>query len=302
MSNESTVDRPLFWNAVGTVVDGAATAKEVLQQAGLDWTVSKHRIRVAPSGKVVPGRHAVVRDDTGDVFGIVSDGYRLIQNAEALDVLDSIVDSGDAKYECGWAERGGAKVGVTARIPEGVSVAGGDEHAFYLLLTMQHDGRGGLGLAVAGIRLRCTNMVNMAVRGARARFSIPHVGDPTRKIAQAREALGLTFNYIEAWKELADDLASVELTGAKLDRFLKDLTADRGERAGESDREGIRRLFESSPTLEGIPMNGYRLQQAVGEWYDWGRQVRTAEARLIGTTGTGLAVRQRERSLALLAN
>lgn len=289
----SHTGRPLFWNAVGTAVEGAVTAKELLEVADLDWTVSKQAIQTM-DGRRIPDRFSLERSDTMESLGIVSDRYQEIQNAEALDVLDSVVASGDAKYEAGWSLKGGGTVGVTAKLPDGVSVAG-DDHDVYLLLRTSHTGRGGLELYVASIRLACTNMVNQAIRGAKSRYTIPHIGSVQGKIQEAREALGVTFTYVDAYKELGEELSSLEMTDAKLDMFLEELLDNRGERASETDETGIRSLFEGSETLDGVPMNGYRFVQAVGEWYDWGREVRTEEARFIGTT-TGLAARQRQRA------
>lgn len=290
----STQGRMLFWNAIGHQVEGAATAAELLPAAGLDFTVETRKIRMV-DGPQIQDRVALVRsDEPKNAMAVVSTSYKPISPRDGLDVLDGIVDSGEAKYEAGWQTGGGKKVGVTAKLPEGVSIAG-DEHDVYLLLRMDNTGRGGLEIFATAIRLDCTNMVNQAIKGARSRISIPHIGDPMAKIAKAREALGITFTWIDAYKELGEELSRLSFTDAELDAFLEDLTEDRGKRAAEADATGIRRLFEDSPTLEGVPHNGYRLIQSVGEWYDWGRPVRNPEARFIGTT-TGLGARQRQRA------
>ena len=71
------------WHGLGTRLEEPANAELAIQAAGLDYHVELQEM-TTPRGSLVPGRKAVVRSDTDDVLGVVSDSYTTIQNHECF--------------------------------------------------------------------------------------------------------------------------------------------------------------------------------------------------------------------------
>src|SRR5439155_3850160 len=73
------------WHGLGQRVERVLTSDEALRTAWLDWDVEKRPVFTErSSGEVQPisDHRAVVRTDTDAVLGIVSEGFRPIQNRE----------------------------------------------------------------------------------------------------------------------------------------------------------------------------------------------------------------------------
>jgi len=99
------------WVQAGTAVN-AGSASEAARQAWLDWNVQLADMQAYVSNKVnefetvtdyypVPKRQAVLKlgkDNTNEVIGVVGDKYKIVQNMEVFSALDTLVDSGDARY------------------------------------------------------------------------------------------------------------------------------------------------------------------------------------------------------------
>ena len=63
--------------------------KEILINAGLDWTVRKEPV-MSESGIYIPKTICVIRDDTNHPLGVHKSGYELYQNHELLELLFNI--------------------------------------------------------------------------------------------------------------------------------------------------------------------------------------------------------------------
>ncbi len=115
------------WTKSGVAVT-ATSASDVARQAGLDWSVSLHPVTTLYQipGKGLPmhipvnNKQAVVKTTpTGEVtpLGIVGNKYKPLQNAEVFSVLDTLIDSGDARYAAAGEYAAGAKVWMLMQLP-----------------------------------------------------------------------------------------------------------------------------------------------------------------------------------------
>ena len=100
-------ERP--WHSLGTKVPGHMTAQEALVAGRLDWRVNVQKIH-AESGASIPTHFATVREDTGNVLGVVKGRYHVVQNAELADFLGGIFGQASAVVETVGALRKGSPV------------------------------------------------------------------------------------------------------------------------------------------------------------------------------------------------
>ena len=96
------------WHGLGTEVSEAPTSADALRLAGLDWEVQQKSIQVC-GGSKIENYKANVRSTDGAVLGVVSDSYKIVQNADAFSFTDELI-GGDVRYETAGSLRGGKKI------------------------------------------------------------------------------------------------------------------------------------------------------------------------------------------------
>lgn len=265
------------WHGLGEPVDGLATAADAIAAAGLDWYVEKHPVFVAddPEYKPVPGKFATIRTDRHKPLGIVGRSYAPIQNAEAFEFADLLVDSGEAKYETAGSLYGGRQVWLLAKVPEGVTVAGEDIDR-YMLMTNSHDGGSACVVLFTPVRVVCANTLNLALRRARKEgaqhVSIRHSGNVRDKLGEARRVLDIGFSYFADFTAIGETMAATSMDDAAFDRFLRELTPNPPEgknpARAERRREDIRALYRGADDLNNIRGTAWGAYNAVAAYED----------------------------------
>jgi len=196
------------------------TAQEVLENAGLDFNVSKH-----PSGYMNhdgrfvgnPGHFVTVRDDTGLPLGQVGRTYQVYQNEPTLQIFDSLVGEGLVEYDRIANIDNGRKIMASMRMPEGWSIAGFDDIEQYVYVINSHDGSSAVRLIPANFRLKCQNQFAylkslLRQAGISPRLlSIRHSSKTNEKINGLREALKVVDHLNETFAHTAEDMMKVEL-------------------------------------------------------------------------------------------
>ncbi len=206
------------------------TAKATMELARLDWRVALHPAAVEIGGQVHKSDsiHHIVRDRDYKILGTVTDSYHPIQNSEAFDFLDSVVGAiGQLRYVTAGSIDGGKRVWLLAQITSEVGTLEpvlGDKVYSYLLLTSGHDGKNSLRAKFTTVRVVCQNTLNLALRTGDAGISIKHTGDPARKVAQARDILGLATEELEAIRRSFKWLSEQKADNIFTQDFLKHMT------------------------------------------------------------------------------
>jgi phage/plasmid-like protein (TIGR03299 family) len=289
------------WHGLGTVLDHAPTAEEAIVAAGLDWAVEKRPLMIPTSAgaTAIPLTFATVRTDTEAALGIVSDSYRILQNAEAFDALSVVLQEEGLTYESAGALDDGARVWLLARHPEKFFL-GGDDTDRYLLLFNSHDASSCVRIIETPVRCVCRNTIDIALkRGRGSGVSIAHRATMDARIRDARSAFERTDGQFRAFATVADRLAVAKLSDATTDRVIdsaldfvlgpvpeadgkavlaaaidrteKDPLARKlAKRAGERSKVDTilrRELRDAGAKL----VNGWLLSQAIGEWIDTSR-------------------------------
>lgn len=299
----------IFAGGVGVATPNAMTSEEAMNAAGLGW-----KVKLVDAGYVLndggyaksrTGKKAVVRlDDSGEPvhdFGFVGRRYSCIQNTEMFDWCDTLVDDYGAKYEAAWSLFEGAEVGLTMKFPDTVQIGGEDPYEKYLLLRAKHDGTGSVVAAITDVRLWCTNMLNVAVKGAVRLIRVPHLTNATHKLAAARETFELTFKYDKVFNEAMEKLIQKQLDDDKFAEITNHLLRDTKFGGVERKVSDILTLRETSPTLQDeYRSTAYGAFQSIAEWADWTRETKSAQGRVIDLLD-GRVLRLKNNALAALS-
>jgi phage/plasmid-like protein (TIGR03299 family) len=151
--------------AIGQIVSDYPNSKDDLNFAGLDYKVEKRKLFVETNKfsiweeenrvqKIeVPNFLATIRTDTQQVLGIVGNDYEVVQNTDAFNFFDTIVDGEGIQYETAGALGNGERIFITAKLPGYIKVGSDDLIEKYLFLTTSHDGFGSITAAFTPIRI-----------------------------------------------------------------------------------------------------------------------------------------------------
>jgi phage/plasmid-like protein (TIGR03299 family) len=269
------------WHKLGTTLDHEFTAAEAMEFAHLGgWDVRKINLTAHENDNTiaVPDRWATVRTNpvTGatEYLGVVGSHYTPIQNEEHVDLLDALVDESGAHFDTAGSLKGGREVFVTMKMPETLKIAGADELNLNLVALNSHDGQSPFRFLVSPVRVVCANTQAAAIRNCKSSFSARHVGKSGGKIQEAREALGLTWKYIDAFQAEAEAMVATKITPRQFDMFAAELL---GIKPGSEDKvgkrtldhaENLKSLWRGSETLKGIRNTRWGAYQTVTEYFD----------------------------------
>jgi len=204
------------WHGLGTILPESPTSKDAIVAAGLDWTVEKKPIFDA-QGNQINNYFANTRDKDGSVLGVVSGRYEIVQNLEAFEFTDSLVDEG-LVYESAGSLRDGKQIFLLAKMPETRIL--NDSMAPYICFTNTFDGSGAVQCCCTPTRVCCMNTLNFALSTAKRKWSTRHIGDIKSKLQQAQITLGLMNEYTEALQKEAFRLAGMKVSDVEVEAML----------------------------------------------------------------------------------
>lgn len=217
------------WHGLGVPVEGAMTAADALDKAGLAWPVVECAVYVSPLGGAgplaVPQYKGLRRGDTGELLHVARHTYMPLQNVSAFDFADSIVGSKDAKYHTAGALDGGRRVWLLAELTRCPIYVAGDEVRPYFILYNAHDGSSTVRGLLTGVRVVCHNTVSAALDGAKAGegFSLRHTAGIAGKADEARRALGLVLKGYDTLEGRFQALAGKSFTDAALADYVEEV-------------------------------------------------------------------------------
>ena len=257
------------WHNLGVCVEQALDSKEALEKSGLDWIVTQRAV-MTDDRTPIPGCKANVRESDGRVLGVVTDRYKVVQNHEAFAFVDGLLGEG-VRFETAGGLGGGRRVWMLAKLPGRHSMMDEDIDP-YLVFSNSHDGNSGIRVAMTPIRVVCQNTLNLALGGAKRIWSTTHVGDPARRMDEARNTLLLARKYMDNLGEESGRLSGVTLSDAKVREYIETLLPmDDG--SSEIHKRNILRIrgdletrYLDAPDLRHVGKNAYRFICAVSDF------------------------------------
>lgn len=191
------------WHGMGEVIqENPRTSREAIVAAKLDWEVNQFPVMV--NGNELPATLGNVRMDTGECLGLVTDRYQVVQNAEAFDFADYMMNNEDIRYETAGSLRNGRQIWALINLPSYKLLD--DEIANYLMLTNSHDGKSAIKVITTNVRVVCNNTLNMSLKNAKRTWSINHMGDIAEKMKAAKDSIHFHLGYRKELTSIAETL------------------------------------------------------------------------------------------------
>ena len=263
----STREKP--WHGLGTIVAEAPDSKEALGLAGLDWQVIQKKIYTSDR-KQVQGYLANVRDTDGQLLGVVSDRYRVVQNEDAFAFTDALLGEG-VRYETAGSLQSGRRVWMLAKLPNEYIILG-EQISPYLVFSNTHDGSGAIKVAMTPVRVVCSNTLNLALHTTKRCWSAKHTTNIAEKLDEARETLLFAESYMSALGAEFEELCKVRVSDRKAMELVKTLLPMKDDMTIQQKKnvrnlqEDLKQRYFDAPDLQDTGKNAYRFINAVSDF------------------------------------
>ncbi len=250
------------WHGLGTQVEKGLHASEMIRAAGLDWEVALKPARGAQiiNAKQQYSRYEVLRmpregkNEQEVLLGVVSRRYQPLQNLEAFEFFDPIVEDKSAYFETAGSLGEGERIWVMAKMPDAMEIVKGDECFKYLLLSNTHSGDGSVIVKFTSVRVVCQNTLTLAMEDGQKAYRIRHSKQMQFKLKELSEFMAITKQVYQEAEESFKRLAKVQLTEEKLSHYMEAVfpkTAAQKKKGGESQRwTEVRKTFDTQPDLQ----------------------------------------------------
>lgn len=204
------------WENIGTTAE-TNDFRELLKSSDLDYNAIAKDLFVEHEGtKIqVPNKKVIMREDTQEVFGIVSDRYQLCQNREALDFVENI--EGLSLMKAGGV---GGLVWMIGKLPE-VTVLG-DTITPHLIFQNSHDGSCSIKTTICMLRIVCQNQFISSFKDSPATINIRHQGELDKKLIVARETMQGVYEYVKNYEDVANHLAVEKVTPMRFNSIVEE--------------------------------------------------------------------------------
>lgn len=217
--NETTVmvntkAQPLAWDGIigCQSFKNPVTVSEAAEAVGANYEVKKHHM-VAISDElfnaimngtpiteetlrqenIVSTHMATMREDNGNILGVVGSQYSVVQNEKALEFINMLT-SGEIKgtekpvIETAGILDGGARFYMTAKMPSQICIPG-DKFGIddYIVFTTSHDGSGSVQAFFSPVRVICKNTLAYAMRKAKNKLIFKHTSRVNERMNWEKE-------------------------------------------------------------------------------------------------------------------
>jgi phage/plasmid-like protein (TIGR03299 family) len=210
------------WHGLGVKVDDNLTPREMMEAAGLDWSVEKEDVFYSRNGQMVraPKRQALVRSSDNKYLDIVSDNWIPVQNEEAFEFFDEYTKTGGMSMHTAGSLKDGQIIWGLAKVNESFSLFGGkDEVESYLLLSNPHNYGKGVDIRFTPIRVVCNNTLSLSLEG-KASLGISLNHRASFDAEKVKLALNEAHEKMDKYREMAQFLSEKRYTQDNLFEYF----------------------------------------------------------------------------------
>ena len=200
------------WHGLGTKVPADLSLAQMLDKAGLNWTVEKTPAFANIGGKDVSvGWSALTRSSDNSILSVVSNDWNPVQNAEAFEFFDEYCRVGDMEMHTAGSLRDGQIVWGLAKVKDSFDLFKGDQVDSYLLFTNPHKFGQCIDVRFTPIRVVCNNTLTLSLSQKSDRV-VKKNHRTEFNAAEVKQTLGIATEKLAKYKEMAAFLGSKRYT------------------------------------------------------------------------------------------
>jgi len=209
------------WHGLGVPVSNDLTPCQMMDKAGLDWTVDKEDL-TTPSGAFVKGKKALVRSSDNKVLDVIGDNWNPVQNEQAFDFFSEYVLAGDMEMHTAGSLKDGNLVWALAKVKESFDILGGDQVDSYLLFSNPHQYGKSIDVRFTPIRVVCNNTLTLSL-GQEVAKSVSLNHRTEFNPDSVKETLGIASEKFQKYKETAEFLSTKRFDMDALIRYYNEV-------------------------------------------------------------------------------
>jgi phage/plasmid-like protein (TIGR03299 family) len=291
----------LPWHGLGQAMPDGASIDQWRVAAGMDWKIQRAKVRYPVSHdpsvpmREIADKHVLLRSDTKDALGVVSDSYKVVQPAQVIEFFRDIVKVGGLELSAAGTIYGGKRFWATAKIGEASPTSVKDKIGGYLLLSTSADGSQRTEARRTSIRVVCRNTLAVAVGEAAPWVKISHRTefDPE----EIKQFMGLNEAAWDAFRHQITHLANIPVDQEKAEELTETVLGGGEKVIASAGYNKILDLFNGDgkgADLDGVYGTGWGYVNAVTEYIDHWTRARSDENRFVSSQwGQGADMKQR---------
>ena len=206
----------LPWHGLGVPVSNDLTSIQMMQKAGVDWTVQECESFVDFNGeRISTGQKALVRSTDGRVLTNVGKDWNPVQNEQAFEFFSEYVLAGDMEMHTAGSLKNGQMVWALAKVKNSFDLFGGDQVDSYLLFSNPHQYGKSIDVRFTPIRVVCNNTLSLSL-DMQADRSVKIGHRVEFNSSEVKEALGIANEKLATYREMAEYLGGKRFSMDKL--------------------------------------------------------------------------------------
>lgn len=234
------------WHGLGVPVRPDMTPDQMLEKAGLNWTVERVPQFIKWNGQVrKTGKDVLVRSSDGRILTHISEDWEPVQNQEAFDFFNEFVHAGDMEMHTAGSLRQGNMVWALAKVKESFTVFGKkDKIESYLLFSNPHEYGKCIDIRFTPIRVVCNNTLTLSLNTTSemmVRLNHRRKFDPE----WVKQTLGIASGKLSDYKSMAQFLSGKRYTADNVIDYFK--TVFPGSPLKEENEKTVVSMTDAKP-------------------------------------------------------
>ena len=212
------------WGSIGQKVSDVETMEEAIVKNGMDYSIRKIPL-YKDDGSIIPNRFGVENEQTGQVYDVVKDVWKPLQNRKCFEFVDKFIQDETIKIDRIGKLRGGEKMFVVAKINSPpMEIVKDDFVEKFIILINNHSSKFSIRVGFTPIRMWCLNQLSsIAKNEASQMVRIRHSGNVDEKLDNLREIMDTSIAAFSATEEQLKFLASKPIISKDVEKYIKNV-------------------------------------------------------------------------------
>lgn len=242
------------WHGLGRKVPNNLTPEQMMEVAGVNWTVYERLSYVFFEGnELATGQKALIRSDTMAVLSHVSKDWKTVQNIDAFRFFNEYIHAGDMEMHTAGSLKGGRIVWALAKVKESFEIFGGDRVDSYLLFSNPHEYGKAIDVRFTPIRVVCNNTLTFAI-GSRSKNAVRIQHSTEFDAEKVKRTLGIFHGQFGKYRKQVEYLGSRLFKRDKVEEYFREVFPIKTSRNGIEDFSAVAN-DNREPVLESMELS-----------------------------------------------
>jgi phage/plasmid-like protein (TIGR03299 family) len=257
----------LPWHGLGVPVSNDLTPVQMMEKAGVDWSVQECESFVDFNGeRISTGQKALVRSTDGRVLTNVGKDWNPVQNEQAFEFFSEYVFAGDMEMHTAGSLKDGQMVWALAKVKDSFDLFGGDQVESYLLFSNPHQYGKSIDVRFTPIRVVCNNTLSLSLSmQAERQVKVGHRVEFNP--GEVKEALGIASEKLATYREMAEYLGSKRFSMDKLVEYYNTVYPRTSDKRVQDKKLSVETLSRNAKECLNVLETQPGAEFAEGSWW-----------------------------------